>query len=134
MYIRLIDGKPQPYSVQQLRSENPQVSFPDRPSLDLLASYDIYPLMRAAPPAHDPLRESVRMVDPAPVDGVWTQQWEILPLPASTILENMKAARAEAYKTESDPLFFKAQRGEATMDEWSDKVSEIKDRYPYPEG
>jgi hypothetical protein len=40
-----------------------------------------------------------------------------------------KTARAEAYRQESDPLFFKAQRGEATMDEWLAKVQEIKDRF-----
>lgn len=40
-----------------------------------------------------------------------------------------KAARAEAYRVESDPLFFKAQRGEATMDEWLAKVEEIKQRF-----
>jgi hypothetical protein len=39
-----------------------------------------------------------------------------------------KAARAEAYRAESDPLYFKAQRGEATMQEWLDKVAEIKAR------
>lgn len=39
-----------------------------------------------------------------------------------------KAARAEAYRVESDPLFFKAQRGEATMEEWLAKVEEIKAR------
>ena len=47
-------------------------------------------------------------------------------------LEQQQSARAEAYKTESDPLFFKAQRGEATMDEWLALVAEIKTRYPYP--
>ena len=47
-------------------------------------------------------------------------------------LEQQQAARAEAYKAESDPLFFKAQRGEATMDEWLALVAEIKMRYPYP--
>lgn len=40
-----------------------------------------------------------------------------------------KAARAEAYRTESDPLFFKAQRGETTMNEWLAKVEEIKQRF-----
>jgi hypothetical protein len=40
--------------------------------------------------------------------------------------------RASAYTTEADPLFFKAQRGEATLDEWSAKVEEIRTRYPYP--
>ena len=45
------------------------------------------------------------------------------------VLANNKAARAEAYRIESDPLFFKAQRGEATMEEWIAKVNEIKARY-----
>lgn len=41
--------------------------------------------------------------------------------------------RAAAYTAEADPLFFKAQRGEATMAEWEAKVAEIRARYPYPE-
>jgi hypothetical protein len=39
-------------------------------------------------------------------------------------------ARAVSYAKESDPLFFKAQRGESTMDEWLAKVTEIKARIP----
>jgi hypothetical protein len=38
--------------------------------------------------------------------------------------------RRAAYAAETDPLFFKAQRGEATMAEWQAKVAEIKARYP----
>jgi hypothetical protein len=38
--------------------------------------------------------------------------------------------RRAAYINEADPLFFKAQRGEATMAEWQAKVAEIKTRYP----
>lgn len=41
----------------------------------------------------------------------------------------IEAQRAEAYRNESDPLFFKSQRGEATQQEWLDKVAEIKARY-----
>ena len=40
--------------------------------------------------------------------------------------------RAAAYAAEADPLFFKAQRGEATTAEWEAKVAEIKARFPYP--
>jgi hypothetical protein len=40
-----------------------------------------------------------------------------------------KAARAAAYRDEADPLFFQAQRGEATMEEWLAKVEEIKQRF-----
>ena len=38
--------------------------------------------------------------------------------------------RHQAYINEADPLFFKAQRGEATMEEWQAKVAEIKARFP----
>jgi len=38
--------------------------------------------------------------------------------------------RRIAYINEADPLFFKAQRGEATMDEWNAKIAEIKARFP----
>lgn len=37
--------------------------------------------------------------------------------------------RSEAYKNESDPIFFQWQRGEKTEQEWLDKVEEIKQRY-----
>jgi hypothetical protein len=46
--------------------------------------------------------------------------------PARIAGENRRAA----YAAEADPLFFKAQRGEATMAEWQAKVAEIKARYP----
>jgi hypothetical protein len=46
--------------------------------------------------------------------------------PARIATENRKAA----YIAEADPLFFKAQRGEATMEEWQAKVAEIKTRFP----
>ena len=47
--------------------------------------------------------------------------------------QSQKAKRAEAYKNESDSLFFKAQREEITMQVWLDKVSAIKTKYSYIE-
>ena len=44
-----------------------------------------------------------------------------------------KEQRASAYKTESDPIFFKFQRGEAEEQEWLDKIEEIKIRFAYKE-
>ena len=46
--------------------------------------------------------------------------------PARIATENRRAA----YIAEADPLFFKAQRGEATMEEWQAKVADIKARFP----
>ena len=45
----------------------------------------------------------------------------------------IKQQRAAVYRVEADPLFFKAQRGEATVQEWEAKVAEIKTRFSYQE-
>jgi len=42
------------------------------------------------------------------------------------------ALRHAAYVAESDPIFFKWQRGEATEQDWLDKVAEIQVRHPDP--
>ena len=44
--------------------------------------------------------------------------------------EEAERQRKAAYATESDPLFFKWQAGEATEAEWTAKRDEIKQRYP----
>jgi len=49
---------------------------------------------------------------------------------AQQMLEQTESNRKAAYITESDPLFFKVQRGEATKQEWLDKIEEIKQRFP----
>lgn len=53
------------------------------------------------------------------------------PAPTSEkITEAVTIMRANAYAKESDPLFFKSQRGEATTEEWLAKIEEIKARFP----
>lgn len=44
--------------------------------------------------------------------------------------EEAERERKAAYAAEADPLFFKAQRGEATLEEWQAKIAEIKARFP----
>lgn len=46
------------------------------------------------------------------------------------VLKTAQANRKAAYIAESDPLFFKYQRGEATEQEWLNKVAEIKATFP----
>jgi hypothetical protein len=41
--------------------------------------------------------------------------------------------RFAAYTVESDPIFFKSQRGEATNQEWLDAIAAIDARFPYQE-
>jgi hypothetical protein len=61
-------------------------------------------------------------------DPVEPEPEPILPL----TLEELKRERRDAYRGEADPLFFKVQRGEATLEQWTALIAEIKARYPYP--
>lgn len=58
------------------------------------------------------------------------------PMSQPTLAEltaQVEAQRQSAYHAESDPIFFRAQRGEATLQDWEAKVDEIRARYPYPD-
>jgi hypothetical protein len=136
MYI-LTNPKTYPYSFFQLREDNPQTSFPSSPSTELLESYGVCEVAQAEQPSYDPATHRIEEGTPALVDGAWTQVWNVIALTGEEIAQQqadraakIEAQRAEAYRTESDPLFFKSQRGEATQQQWLDKVAEIKARFP----
>jgi len=45
--------------------------------------------------------------------------------------ERIQKLRRNAYQEEADPIYFEYQRGDATEQEWLDKIAEIKARFPY---
>jgi len=47
-------------------------------------------------------------------------------------IERLSNLRKNAYREETDPLFFEYQRGDIEKSEWVAKVEEIKDRFPFP--
>jgi uncharacterized protein YaiL (DUF2058 family) len=61
------------------------------------------------------------------LDDAWPQ------VQADLELKRIQAERAARYQLEADPLFFKAQRDEATMAEWKAVVDQIRADLPYPE-
>jgi len=76
MHIRVIDGKASLYSVRQLISDNPNISFPEVLSEEFLAQWNVFPLRPSAPPAHNPVTQNIRM-EIAFIDGAWSQSWAV---------------------------------------------------------
>ena len=127
-----------PYTIGMLRKDNPNTSFPKRPSDEVLAEWGMQPVSRTERPAVDHTK-NVAEGTPVLQNGYWRQVWNVADASAVQIAERVaqmkaqaEAQRAEAYRTESDPLFFKWQRGSATEQEWLDAVAAIKARYPDP--
>jgi predicted nucleic acid-binding protein len=81
-YVKLNgDGSIQkyPYRVNELKKENPNVSFPDPLTEDILAAYQVFPVDNVDQ-SHNSLTEKIAAADPVLVNGRWRQQWQVLPL------------------------------------------------------
>ena len=62
----------------------------------------------------------------AELQGEWAQvEYEVA-------YAAVQAKRQAAYQSESDPVFFDFQRGEALEQDWLDAVQAVKDAHPYP--
>jgi hypothetical protein len=61
------------------------------------------------------------------LDGKWPKVQHDLEV------TRIKEARLHRFQLEADPLFFKAQRDEATLAEWHAAVDQIRADLPYPE-
>jgi hypothetical protein len=79
MMIRL-DPIRWPYSLQQLREDEPSRSFSSAPGDVELAEYGCYRVQVQPQPIHDPATHKVVEVQPALVGGQWLQQWEVVEL------------------------------------------------------
>ena len=55
------------------------------------AQFGVFRLAESAAPTFDPVTQSISELPPTEVDGVWTQQWEVVDLDAGTIAANQAA-------------------------------------------
>lgn len=138
MYILVKNGQVEkyPYSIGQLKQDNPQTSFPASMPDTLLAEWGVFPVIPAEYPQVDYTKNVVEET-PNLLNGVWYQDYTVVNASAEELAQRKadlnaqtQQNRIEAYRNESDPIFFKWQRGEATKEEWLSKVAEIKARYP----
>lgn len=143
MWAKVLDGVvvDYPYGLAELRRDNPDTSFPAEMSQEALGAWGIVPVEARNPPDHDYITQDCARVLPTLENEAWVETWEITTIDAQEAANRraeavaaVESQRKVAYQEEADPLFFKAQRGEATMEEWTAKIAEIKARYPYPTG
>jgi len=78
MYVKITNGTVDtyPYSVGQLRRDNPQTSFPKQVPNEMLAEYGIYPVTIETAPSFDMRTQKATQGDaPILVDGEWVLTW-----------------------------------------------------------
>ena len=68
-----------PYTINDLRSENPNVSFPTIPSNEVLNAYSVYKVYHHPYPEYDKRTHYVKIAQlPTLVDNVWTMYHELI--------------------------------------------------------
>lgn len=68
-----------PYSVEELRSDNPNTSFPLLMSEEELAEWGVFTVEDQDPPAFNEQNESIEIAAPTLEDGEWVREWLVTP-------------------------------------------------------
>lgn len=118
-----------PYFLSDLQKDYANVSFSLPLEASDLSRYGVVDVVEVPVPA---VTYKQNVVEGAPsFDGTsWKQTWVVTNKPSAEVATLTEQLRHNAYTVESDPIFFKWQRGDATQQQWLDKVAEIKARYP----
>jgi hypothetical protein len=94
MHLKITNSKPEPYSVDQLRMDNPNTSFPVVPSDLLLAGYDVFPYTRPAQPTVDWMTSTLTNGDfEQDPSGAWSQPFVVELLPVDDASGNVRSER-----------------------------------------
>ena len=84
-----------PYNIEQIRADNPNTSFPASFTDAILQDQKVSVVAPSTPPSIDGLVSTITEINPALVDGVWTQQWQSSQVSQSKAEENVRRRRTQ---------------------------------------
>jgi hypothetical protein len=94
-----------PYSIGNLRKDNPNVSFPKNPSPELMAQWGVYPVQSVGAPGTD---HTQNLKEGQPVnDGGWKQTWIVTQATEGEIAERTQSM-ADGVRGGRDDLLVKS--------------------------
>ena len=91
-----------PYTIGNLRRDNPHTSFPKKPSDELLEGFGMFRVAKVDRPAYDHTK-NIAEGTPVQINGVWTQVWDVTDASAEEIAERT-AQQAQNMRVERDLL------------------------------
>lgn len=133
MYIKLKDSAVEkyPYSIQQLRLDNPNISFPSQISETTLAEYSVFPVQETTLPVVDHTKNIIEG-NPTLTESGWVQTWEVSDASYDEQLSRILALRAAEYPPMSDYLDGIVKGDQAQVDKYIADCLAVKAKYPKP--
>jgi hypothetical protein len=128
MYIR---NNVYPYSVAQLKQDNPQVSFPSTIPEELMAEYGMFPVKQTTPPTVG-FDKTVTEGQPRLINGVWEQVWVTTNATNQEHLARVLNARASEYPSITDYLDGMVKGDVAQVEKYINACLAVKAKYPKP--
>lgn len=90
-----------PYSLEELRSDNPQTSFAWEMSAEELSEWGVYSVEEQNPPAYNEQTESIELQGPSLVNGAWVRVWLVVAASAEEI-ESRKELKGNVVRAQRD--------------------------------
>lgn len=133
MYIKIKDGSIEkyPYSIEDLRNDNPNVSFPMQISQETLIEYGVYPVEPTEMPVVD-LHKNVTESTPILENGVWKQVWVVSEATYEQKLSKTIEARMAEYPSMTEYLDGIVKGDNAQVQAYIDACLAVKAKYPKP--
>lgn len=126
-----------PYTIGNLRRDNPSTSFPKKPSDELLEDFGMFRVTKVDRPAYDPAK-NIAEGNPVLTGGVWTQVWNVTDASAEEITErsNNEASSVRATRdaklAETDYLALSDNTLSAAMTTYRQALRDITSHANFP--
>lgn len=133
MYIKVNNDviENYPYTIGNLRKDNPQVSFPAIIPDSLLAEYGVYPVKPSKKPSYN-VAKIIKEGVPERIDGVWTQVWVEEFASYEEHLAAVLAKRQEEYPPMTDYIDGVVKGDQEQMQRYIEACLAVKLKYPKP--
>jgi len=105
MYVKAINQIVEifPYSIGDLRKDNPNTSFPKKPSEEMLANWNVYPVTVEQEPSIDSTQKVYQDSEPSFINDAWILGWTVVEKTQEEITEENNI-QAEVVRAERNTL------------------------------
>jgi hypothetical protein len=107
MYVKVTNGAVDqyPYTIGELRRDNPNTSFPKNPSAQMLEDWGMYPVSTTQEPSYDAETQYVTPAStPTLENGTWVIGWTVVDKTAEEIASNLDAMASMNRSTRNELL------------------------------